>query len=184
MISAAPRLVSLNTAARAASASAGNRPKNIYEFTATDIDGNEVSMDRYKGNIVIITNVASKCQTTESNYLEFKALLDEYGPRGLKIAAFPSDQFLKEEPWDEQKIKEYVQTKYNFTGDLYSKIKVNGKEAHPLFKFLQHEQEGTLFDFIKWNFTKFLVNRNGEVVERYAPTKHPKKMAQDIEKLL
>ena len=110
--------------------------------------------------------------------------MDQYGPRGLKIAAFPSDQFLHEEPWDEAKIKDFVHSKYNFEGDLYSKVKVNGKEAHDLFKFLQHEKEGTLFDFIKWNFSKFLIDREGKVVKRYGPDTYPKKMADDIEKLL
>uniref|UniRef100_A0A914UIQ3 Glutathione peroxidase n=2 Tax=Plectus sambesii TaxID=2011161 RepID=A0A914UIQ3_9BILA len=160
------------------------KDKTIYQFHAKDIDGNDVSMDKYKDKAVIIVNVASECGLTNKNYTQLKPILDKYKERGLAIAAFPCNQFGGQEPSCEIDIKDFVNKKYQFEPDLYAKIDVNGKDAHPLFEFLKKEKGGTLGDFIKWNFTKFLVDKEGHVIKRYAPTTDPKDMEKDLEKLL
>jgi len=134
--------------------------------------------------IVIIVNVASQCGFTDSNYKQLKELLDVYKEKGLEVAAFPCNQFGGQEPGCEIDIKNFVKDKYKFEPDLYSKINVNGADAAPIYKFLKKEQGGTLIDAIKWNFTKFLVDRKGHAVNRYAPNTEPNKMEKDIEKLL
>jgi len=156
----------------------------IYSFKAKDSDGAEVSLEKYRGKVVIIVNTASQCGFTNSNYTQLKEILDQYKSKGLEVAAFPCNQFGKQESGCDADIKVFVKEKFKFDPDLYSKIEVNGKEAHPLFTFLKKEQGGTFFDAIKWNFTKFLVNRQGKVVGRYAPTTEPKAMVKDIEKAL
>jgi len=159
-------------------------PKSIYQFTVKDADEKEVSMEKYKGKVVIIVNVASQCGFTDSNYKQLKELLDVYKEKGLEVAAFPCNQFGGQEPGCEIDIKNFVKDKYKFEPDLYSKINVNGADAAPIYKFLKKEQGGTLIDAIKWNFTKFLVDRKGHAVNRYAPNTEPNKMEKDIEKLL
>ncbi|KAI6196596.1 hypothetical protein M3Y94_01128400 [Aphelenchoides besseyi] len=156
----------------------------IYSFKAKDSDGADVSLDKYRGKVLIVVNTASQCGFTNSNYSQLKELLDKYKSQGLEVAAFPCNQFGNQEPGCDADIKSFVSDKFKFDPDLYSKVKVNGEDAHPLFKFLKKEQGGTLFDAIKWNFTKFLVNREGKVVGRYAPTTEPKSMVKDIEKAL
>uniref|UniRef100_A0A914DQI2 Glutathione peroxidase n=1 Tax=Acrobeloides nanus TaxID=290746 RepID=A0A914DQI2_9BILA len=158
--------------------------KTIYQFTAKDVDGKDVNLEKYMGNVVLIVNVASECGLTNSNYTQLKEVLDKYHDKGLQIAAFPCNQFGGEEPACELDIKKFVNEKYKFEPDLYAKIKVNGDDAHPLYKFLKKEKGGTLFDGIKWNFTKFLVDKEGHVVKRYAPTTAPHEIEKDIEKLL
>uniref|UniRef100_A0A914XRR2 Glutathione peroxidase n=1 Tax=Panagrolaimus superbus TaxID=310955 RepID=A0A914XRR2_9BILA len=157
---------------------------SLYNFVVKDADGKDVSLEKYKGKVLIIVNVASQCGFTDSNYTQFKELLDKYRNQGLEIAAFPCNQFKSQEPGCEIDIKNFVSQKFNFEPDLYSKIKVNGDDAAPLYKFLKKEQGGTLIDAIKWNFTKFLVDRNGNVVKRFAPTTEPKDMVKDIEQYL
>ncbi|GMR36900.1 hypothetical protein PMAYCL1PPCAC_07095 [Pristionchus mayeri] len=168
--------------------------KTIYEFKVKDADGNEVSLgEKYKGKVVIVVNVASQCGLTNSNYTQLKEILDKYQERGLAVAAFPCNQFggqvravlvLPQEPACEIDIMSFVKTKFSMEPDLFSKVNVNGNEADPLWKWLKKEQGGTLTDAIKWNFTKFLVNRNGEVINRYGPTTEPKSFIKDIEKAL
>lgn len=158
--------------------------KNFYDFTAKDIDGNEVSMDKYKGQVVIVVNVASKCGYTNKSYVQLNELYLKYKDKGLQIAAFPCNQFGHQEPACETDIRKFVTEDYRFKGDLYSKIDVNGSHAHPLFEYLKHAQHGFLVDAIKWNFTKFLIDRDGNVVKRYAPSTDPLHMVDDIEKLL
>ncbi|KAH7701601.1 glutathione peroxidase [Aphelenchoides avenae] len=155
----------------------------IYQFEALDADGNKVSLEKYRGKVVLIVNVASKCGLTNSNYTQLKETLEKYHGKGLEIACFPCNQFGGQEPGCEVDIKNFL-TKYSFEPDLYSKIEVNGSNAHPLYNFLKKEQGGTLFDAIKWNFTKFLVNRDGKAVKRYAPTTEPHSIHKDIEALL
>ncbi|CAD5214671.1 unnamed protein product [Bursaphelenchus xylophilus] len=156
----------------------------IYGFKAKDSDGAEVSLEKYKGKVVIIVNTASQCGLTNSNYTQLNEILDKYKKDGLEIAAFPCNQFGGQEPGCDADIKSFVHEKFKFDPDLYSKIDVNGDNAHPLWKFLKEKQGGTLFDAIKWNFTKFLVNRKGEVINRYGPQTEPKSMIKDIEKAL
>jgi len=146
---------------------------NIYEFSAVDIDGNEVSMEKYKGHVCIIVNVASKWGKTDVNYRQLVELYNKYSEaEGLRILGFPCNQFGGQEPGTEQEIKEFV-AKYNVEFDMFSKIDVNGNNAHPLFKFLKEKQTGFLVNAIKWNFTKFVVDKEGVPRSRSAPTDDP-----------
>lgn len=156
----------------------------IYQFQVRDINGAEVSLNRYRNKVVLIVNVASQCGLTHSNYAQLKNLHDKYKEQGLAIAAFPCNQFASQEPGNEMEIKHFIKETFNFEPDLYAKISVNGAEEHPLYKFLKSQKSGTLIDAIKWNFTKFLINRHGKVVERYAPTVQPNDIEEDIVKLL
>jgi glutathione peroxidase-family protein len=118
-----------------------------------------------------------------SNYTQLREILEQFKAKGLEIACFPCNQFGKQEPGCEVDIKNFLKT-YSFEPDLYSKIEVNGSNTHPLYVFLKQKQGGTLFDAIKWNFTKFLVDKEGRPVKRYAPTTEPKSIIKDIEQLL
>jgi len=156
----------------------------IYDFKAVDIKGNEVSLNRYRGHVAIIVNVASNCGLTDTNYKELVELYNKYkDSKGLRILAFPSNEFNGQEPGTSQEIEKFVKDKYGVTFDMFEKVQVNGKEAHPLWKWLKSRQGGFITDSIKWNFTKFLVDKNGNVVNRYAPTTDPIKMEDDIKKL-
>lgn len=157
---------------------------SIYEFSAKDIDGNEVSLDKYKGHVCLIVNVASKWGFTDKNYTQLQELHTKYAEsKGLRILAFPCNQFGSQEPWPEPEIKEFAVSKYNVQFDMFSKINVNGDGAHPLFKYLKKKQKGTLGDFIKWNFSKFLVDKNGQPVKRYSPKTEPNATLKDMEGL-
>uniref|UniRef100_A0A2C9L5T6 Glutathione peroxidase n=1 Tax=Biomphalaria glabrata TaxID=6526 RepID=A0A2C9L5T6_BIOGL len=158
--------------------------KTIYEFTVKDADGKDVSLSKYKGQVVIVVNVASKCGYTHGHYTELKQLQDKYYNEGLRVAAFPCNQFGGQEPACELDIMKFVKDTYNYEPDLYAKVKVNGADADPFWQFLKKEQGGTIVDAIKWNFTKFLIDRKGHVVGRYAPTTSPKGMTAEIERLL
>uniref|UniRef100_A0A915ALV6 Glutathione peroxidase n=2 Tax=Parascaris univalens TaxID=6257 RepID=A0A915ALV6_PARUN len=173
-----PALGLLSTTARAMLS------QTIYDYSAKDVDGKDVSLSKYKGYAVLIVNVASECGLTKSNYTQLKEILEKYRDSGLRIAAFPCNQFGGQEPGCELDIKEFITKKYEFEPDLYSKVEVNGDNAHPLYKFLKEEQGGTITDAIKWNFTKFLVDRNGHVVKRYSPQTQPKDIVKDIETIL
>jgi glutathione peroxidase len=158
--------------------------KSIYEFSALDIEGNNVSLEKYRGKVCIIVNVACKCGFTNKNYKQLQVLYDKHADKGLSILAFPSNQFAGQEPGSNEEIKKYVQDSFGVQFDLFSKIDVNGKNAHPLYSFLKKEQKGTLGDFIKWNFSKFLINREGKPVGRFAPNADPFSFEKDVEKLL
>ena len=163
---------------------AGEHPSNIYQFHALDIDGNDVKMDKYRGRVVLMVNVASECGFTKTNYPQMRELLAKYQGKGFSIAAFPCNQFNSEEPGTNEQIKQFINGKFDFHPDLYAKIDVNGSNAHPLWDFLKHEQHGTLVDMIKWNFTKFLVNKQGEVIKRFSPNTEPKEIEPDIKAAL
>ncbi|XP_066251276.1 uncharacterized protein [Euwallacea similis] len=161
----------------------GSKPTSIYDFKAIDIHGNEVSLDKYRGHVCIIVNVASECGLTNSNYEKLNYLYKRYGEsEGLRILAFPSNEFGGQEPGSSEEILRFAQSK-GVEFDLFSKIKVNGDDAHPLWKYLKAQQGGFLVDSIKWNFTKFLIDQNGQVIERYAPTTSPNDIIEDMEKL-
>jgi glutathione peroxidase len=156
---------------------------SIYDFSVKNINGEDVSLSQFKGKAMLIVNVASQCGFTPQ-YEGLEALHRELGPK-VAILGFPCNQFGKQEPGDENEIKNFCSLTYDVTFPLFSKVDVNGSQTHPLYKFLKGEKPGLLgTEAIKWNFTKFLVNAHGEVVKRYAPTDTPDKIKKDIEKLL
>jgi glutathione peroxidase len=156
---------------------------SVYRFSARTITGEEKSLSDYEGRVLLIVNTASRCGFTPQ-YRELQELYETYRDRGLEILAFPCNQFAKQEPGSEEEIQKFCETQYNVTFPLFSKVKVKGPDAHPLFKYLTESAPGMLGKEIKWNFTKFLVNRRGEVVKRYAPQTSPRRIARDIEEWL
>lgn len=154
----------------------------IADFTMTRNDGTEQSLADLEGKVVVVVNTASSCGFTPQ-YEGLEELYQQYGEQGLVVLGFPSDQF-KQETGDDAAIAEFCQVNYGVTFPLSTKVAVNGKDAHPLFRWLRKERGGILGDAIKWNFTKFLIGRDGAVVQRYAPTVEPKDMAADVERAL
>ena len=157
---------------------------SVYDYSARTIDGNEQSLSAYRGHALLIVNVASKCGFTPQ-YTGLEALHRKFHDRGFDVLGFPCDQFGHQEPGDEAEIRNFCSLTYEVTFPMFSKIKVNGSEAHPLYRFLKESLPGLLgSEAIKWNFTKFLVGRDGEVAERFAPTTKPEDISSAIEKLL
>jgi glutathione peroxidase len=157
---------------------------NIYDFTVKDIDGKEVSMSKYKGKMLLIVNVASKCKFT-SQYEGLEKLYQNYKNKDFMVLGFPSNQFSEQEPASNDKIKFFCVSNYDVHFDMFSKIAVNGDNTSPLYQFLKKEQKGFLgTESIKWNFTKFLVSKEGKVLKRYGSTTKPKEIEEDIKKLL
>ncbi|WP_201315546.1 glutathione peroxidase [Dyella sp. EPa41] len=153
---------------------------SVYDFSARDIDGQERSLSEYRGKTLLIVNVASKCGFTPQ-YTGLEALWRGDRDKGLVVLGFPCDQFGHQEPGDEAEIRNFCSTSYDVTFPMFAKIEVNGEGAHPLYKWLKSEGKGILgSEGIKWNFTKFLVDRNGQVVKRYAPTDTPEKIGKDL----
>ncbi|XP_038989661.1 probable phospholipid hydroperoxide glutathione peroxidase [Phoenix dactylifera] len=159
-------------------------PKSIYDITVNDINANDVNLSTYNGKVLLIVNVASKCGFTHSNYKEMNILYEKYKDRGFEILVFPCNQFGGQEPGSNEEIQEVACTMFKAEFPIFDKIGVNGKNAAPLYKYLKSQKGGFLGDSIKWNFTKFLVDKNGRVVERYAPTTSPLKIEKDIQKLV
>jgi glutathione peroxidase len=156
---------------------------NIYDFQVTDAQGNQKSLKDYQGKVVLIVNTASKCGLTPQ-YEGLQAMYDRLKPQGLEILAFPCDQFANQEPGSDAEIQEFCQLNYGVNFPVFAKLEVNGKGAHPLYRYLRSQCKGLLNDSIKWNFTKFLVDRSGQVVDRFAPTVQPEKLASAVENLL
>ncbi|MGV9711639.1 glutathione peroxidase [Gordonia sp. NPDC003424] len=156
---------------------------SAYDFTANDIDGNPVDLSLYRGKPLLIVNTASKCGFTPQ-YKGLEELQRTYAEQGLEVLGFPCDQFAHQEPGDEEEIKNFCSLNYDVTFPMFEKIEVNGDDAHPLYKWLRDQKSGVLGSRIKWNFTKFLVDRSGNVVGRFAPTVKPEKLTGDIEKVL
>ncbi|XP_058094090.1 probable glutathione peroxidase 2 [Magnolia sinica] len=163
---------------------AEDMPKSIYDFTVKDIRGNDVSLSSYSGKVLLIVNVASKCGLTHSNYKELNILYENYKNKGFEILAFPCNQFLSQEPGSNEEIQETACTMFKAEFPIFDKVEVNGKNTAPFYNFLKAQKGGLFGDGIKWNFTKFLVDKDGNVVERYAPTTSPLKIEKDIKKLL
>ncbi len=156
----------------------------VYDFTARTIDGQEQSLAEYRDRPLLIVNVASKCGFTPQ-YAGLEALHRKYSARGFEVLGFPCDQFGHQEPGDEAEIRSFCSLRYEVSFPLYAKIDVNGPKAHPLYRHLKQAATGLLGTAaIKWNFTKFLVDRHGTVLRRYAPTDTPESIAPDIEALL
>ncbi|XP_065858268.1 probable glutathione peroxidase 8 [Euphorbia lathyris] len=159
-------------------------PESVYEFTVKDDKGNDVNLSIFKGKVLLIVNVASKCGMTNSNYTELNQLYEKYKDQGLEILAFPCNQFGDEEPGSNEEIKEFVCTRFKAEFPIFDKIEVNGENASTLYKFLKSGKWGIFGDDIQWNFAKFLVNKDGQVVDRYYPTTSPLTLEHDIKKLL
>jgi glutathione peroxidase len=155
----------------------------IYDFSAKALDGSDVNLSDYKGRVLLIVNTASKCGFTPQ-YSGLESLYRKFAPQGLTVLGFPCDQFGHQEPGDETEIKNFCSTKYDVSFPMFAKVEVNGAHAHPLWAYLKHEKSGLLGGAIKWNFTKFLVARDGTVTGRYAPTTTPDGLAPEVEKLL
>ncbi|WP_250499329.1 glutathione peroxidase [Caballeronia sp. GAWG1-5s-s] len=157
---------------------------SIYGFTAERLDGTTVSLDTYRGKVLLIVNTASECGFTPQ-YRGLQELYTLYAGRGFEVLGFPCNQFGKQEPGDAAQISSFCESNYGVTFPMFAKVDVNGPNAHPLFKYLTEKEPGVLgLEAIKWNFTKFLIDRNGNIVKRYAPITKPESIADDIEKLL
>ncbi len=156
---------------------------NVHDFQATTIDGEAKSLADYRGRVMLITNVASKCGVTPQ-YAGLEKLYETYEDRGLVVLGFPCDQFGHQEPGDEAEIANFCSLTYDVKFPMFSKIDVNGSGAHPLYQWLKSQKAGLLGGRIKWNFTKFLVDGDGNVLKRYAPTTKPADIAADIEAAL
>ena len=157
---------------------------SVHDFKAKALSGEDVSLADFRGKVLLIVNTASKCGFT-SQYAGLETLYEELAPRGFAVLGFPCNQFGQQEPGDAQEIQKFCSLSYNVTFPMFAKIDVNGANAHPLYEFLKSEKSGLLgIEAIKWNFSKFLVDQEGRVVERYAPTTTPASLKGDIEALL
>ena len=158
--------------------------KSVFDFSATTIDGQFLDLSAYKGKVLLIVNTASKCGFTPQ-YKGLQKIFEQYVEQGFEVLGFPCDQFGHQEPGNEADINSFCEMNFGVSFPLFAKIDVNGKDAHPLFAHLKTEAPGLLgSEGIKWNFTKFLVDREGRVVSRYAPATSPESITRDIEALL
>ncbi|MBF0302583.1 MAG: glutathione peroxidase [Desulfamplus sp.] len=157
--------------------------KEFYKFKANTLGNKEISMESYKGRVVLVVNTASKCGLTPQ-YKGLQALYDKYKDKGFEILGFPCNQFANQEPGDDESIKQTCYINYGVTFPMFAKIDVNGENAHPLFKYLKQALPGLLIPQIKWNFTKFLIDSNGNPVKRFAPKDTPSSIEKDIDILL
>jgi len=157
---------------------------SVYDMQARTIDGDEQSLMAYQGKTLLVVNVASKCGFTPQ-YTGLEGLYRKYRDRGLVILGFPCDQFGHQEPGNEQEIRNFCSLKYDVSFPLFAKIEVNGANAAPLYRYLKNQAKGWFgTEAVKWNFTKFLVDKNGKVIKRYAPTDTPESIEQDIAAIL
>ncbi|MEK3713237.1 MULTISPECIES: glutathione peroxidase [unclassified Paenibacillus] len=157
---------------------------NVHDFEANTLRGQEESLSKYKGKVLLVVNTASKCGLTPQ-YKGLQEVYDKFKDRGFEILGFPSNQFAGQEPGESEDIAEFCEINYGVSFPMYEKINVNGSEAHPLFKYLSKEAPGVLGSkSIKWNFTKFLVDQEGRVLKRFSPQTTPDQIEEDIEKLL
>ena len=158
--------------------------ESFYDFKANDINGKEVSMSSYEGKVVLIVNVASGCGFTPQ-YEGLQKLYDEHKEEGLEILAFPCNQFGEQEKGDGEEIKNFCEKNYSITFPIFEKVEVNGNDAHPIFKFIKEQKKGFMgTESIKWNFSKFLLSKNGEVINRYGSLDVPENLEEDIKQLL
>ncbi len=157
---------------------------SVYDFSAQTIDGKTRTLADFKGKVLLVVNTASQCGFTPQ-YAGLEALHKKYAKRGFAVLGFPSNQFGQQEPGPESEIAEFCERNFGVTFPMFSKVDVNGANAHPLYKYLTSAKKGLLgSEAIKWNFTKFLVGKDGAVIERYAPTTKPEDVAKDIEREL
>lgn len=156
---------------------------NLYDFSATKLSGETLNFAEYQNKVVLIVNTASQCGFTPQ-YEGLEKLYQDYKDSGLVVVGFPCNQFGKQEQGNSEEIESFCQLNYGVSFPMMDKIEVNGEHPHPLYNWLKSQKGGVLGKGIKWNFTKFLIGRDGQVVARYAPTKKPVDLAKDIEKLL
>ena len=156
---------------------------SLGDFHATDIDGTDVDLSSYDGQVALVVNVASQCGMTPQ-YAGLQRLYDEHASEGLAVLGFPCDQFGGQEPGTEKEIAEFCETSYGVTFPMFGKVEVNGEGEHPLYAWLKSEQAGPQGADIDWNFTKFLLDRQGNVVARYGPRTTPEEITPDVEKQL
>jgi glutathione peroxidase len=156
---------------------------NVHDFSAMDIDGANQDLSQYKGKVMLIVNTASKCGFTPQ-YEGLENLYTKHADKGLVVLGFPCNQFKSQEPGDEKDIKNFCEINYGVSFPMFSKVDVNGENTHELFKYLKSETKGLLGESVKWNFTKFLVDKEGKVIRRYAPTVEPMAIEDDILALL
>src|SRR5579863_3750956 len=156
---------------------------SIYDFNAKSLAGDDVPLKRFEGQVLLIVNTASACGFTPQ-YKGLEALQQAYGSRGFSVLGFPCNQFGRQEPGSAAQIENFCTTNYAVSFPMFDKIEVNGDSAHPLYQFLRREKSGLLGSSIKWNFTKFLIDRSGKVVSRHAPIATPESLTKDIEALL
>lgn len=157
---------------------------NIYNIPLKKINGEEVNLEQYKGKVILIVNTASKCGFTPQ-FEGLEKLYKEFQDKGLVILGFPSNQFLHQDPGSNDEINQFCSLNYGVTFPMFAKIDVNGADTHPLYKTLKKSAKGLMgSEKVKWNFTKFLVNKEGEVVKRFPPTTEPSKLAPIIQSLL
>lgn len=157
--------------------------KQFYQYTAKSLQGKEISMETYKGKTVLVVNTASKCGLTPQ-FEGLEALYQKYKDKGLVILGFPCNQFANQEPGDEKSISEGCLLNYGVTFPMFSKIDVNGPNAHPIYKYLKRELGSIFGGRIKWNFTKFLIDSNGNPVKRFSPTTEPAEIDKYLQKIL
>ena len=155
----------------------------IYDFTAKSLAGEDISLKRFEGQVLLIVNTASACGFTPQ-YRGLEALHRQLGPRGFSVLGFPCNQFGSQEPGDARQIEQFCASNYAISFPMFAKIDVNGGHAHPLYQYLKSAKSGLLGSSIKWNFTKFLIDRSGRVVARHAPTAKPEALTREIEALL
>jgi glutathione peroxidase len=156
---------------------------SIYDFSATSLAGEDTPLKRFEGKVLLIVNTASACGFTPQ-YKGLETLQQKYGARGFSVLGFPCNQFGRQEPGSAAEIGQFCSSNYAVSFPMFDKIDVNGEGAHPLYQYLKGEKGGLLGSAIKWNFTKFLIDRSGKVVGRYAPTTTPEALTKDIEALL
>lgn len=156
---------------------------SVHDFTAKSLAGEDVPLKCYEGQVLLIVNTASACGFTPQ-YRGLETLQESLGPRGFSVLGFPCNQFGGQEPGDARQIQQFCTSNYGITFPMFAKIDVNGSNEHPLFAFLKNAKSGLLGSSIKWNFTKFLVDRSGKVVARHAPTASPEGLTKEIEALL
>lgn len=158
--------------------------KSIHEFTVKDIRGKDVDLSSYKGKVLLVVNVASKCGFTDVNYTQLAEVYSKYKDEGLEILAFPCNQFLRQEPGPSEAIQEVACTRYKAEYPIFQKVRVNGPDTAPVYKYLKANSSGFLGSRIKWNFTKFLVDKEGLVIGRYGTSTTPREIEVDIQKAL
>lgn len=157
--------------------------KSVYDYSVKSIDGKEIELSAYKGKVLLIVNTASQCGFTPQ-FEGLQKLYDKYSERGFVVLGFPCNQFGNQDPGADEEIKSFCSLNYGVTFPMFSKIEVNGENAHPLYKMLKENESGLLSKKIKWNFTKFLIDRQGNVVKRFSPSTEPTQLEKYIENIL